>query len=132
VQLIKKERQGALRAGIITAAVSFALFFSAIRFVLGSVPNGWNVMAYLGLAVIFGILSYVLFMLRPRVAFYIFEAGLLSGFALMCGMFKNGMTGWSDLAGIMTFFIFVTGGLASGLFVQLIIYFVQRRKYHMK
>jgi len=92
------------------------------------VPDGANVLAYLALSVILGIISYVLFLLRPLVSFYLFEGGLLTGFAFMYATFENGMTGWSDLAGIMTFFFCVITGLVAGLLAQIIIYFVQKRK----
>lgn len=127
VGTIKKERRGPLWAGMITAALTFILFFCAIRFVLGSQPSAANILAYLAVAVIFGIVSYPLFMLRPRVAFCLFEGGLLVGFVFMYSMFRNGMTGWSDLAGILTFFIFTVGGLAAGLLAQLIVHLVRRR-----
>lgn len=77
---------------------------------------------------IFGIISYGLFMLRPRVAFYVFEGGLLVGFVFMYSAFESGMTGWSDLAGLMTFFICVIIGLGAGLLAQLVIHFVKRGK----
>lgn len=128
VGTIKKKRRGPLWAGVITAALTFILFFCAIRFVLGSQPSAANILAYLAVAIIFGIVAYPLFMLRSRVAFYLFEGGLLVGFVFMYSMFKNGMTGWSDLAGILMFFMCVAAGLAAGLLAQLIVYLVRRRK----
>lgn len=127
VGTIKKLRRGPLWAGIITAALTFVLFFSGIRFILNSVPSVANILAYLAMAVIFGIVACALFMLRPRVAYYFFEGGLLVGFLFMLSMFNNGRDGWSDLAGLLTFFIFTAAGLAAGLLAQLIVYLIRRR-----
>ena len=104
---------------IVTAALSFCAFFFGVKFVAESTVLAGNIVAYLVFSLIFGAVASALYLLKLRFAVTSFLAGLALGFGLMLRAFSSEMSGWEDLAGIMSLFICMVAGLCVGLFIEL-------------
>jgi len=113
-------------AGTIVFAISFLLLFLGVHSVLEQPVNTQNILAFALLSAIFAGISAAFYALQMRAAFFIFLAGLITGFFIMLTQFINGVAGWGDLIGLLSLF-FITGiGLIGGLFVQFIWFLIKR------
>lgn len=124
--------KNALPAGLIVAVTNFILLYIGVRFILGNTVDWRNIIAYTIVSLIIGVLSFALFLIKPRVGFYIFDAGILLAFVYMFYVFSKDSDGWGDLAGLMSFFMIVLIALGIALLVQLIIYAVGYKRVNSK
>lgn len=112
---------------IAVTAVSFSLFFFEVGYVLGSSITLQNMIAYLVLSLVFGVVSSTLYLLNLRIVLWVFLAGLAVGFFEMALVFLGSASGWEDLVGLITLFTWMTIGLCAGAAVQLIRYLFKVR-----
>ncbi len=103
--------------------VSFIAFFVGIRFVLNSTVLARNIIAYLIVSLIFGAVSSALYLLKMKIANISFLIGILIGFFEMYRVFWSDLSGWEDLAGFMSMFLWTGIGLGVGVLAQLGRYF---------
>lgn len=104
---------------IATAVLSFCAFFFGVKFAAENTVLAGNIVAYLVFSLIFGAVASALYLLRLKFAVVSFLAGLALGFGMMIRAFLSEMSGWEDLAGIMSLFIWMVAGLCIGLFIEL-------------
>lgn len=117
-----------LFAGLITALAFFIIYFMSIRFVLKNPIVTQNIIAFVILAIILGGISFLLFLFKKKIAFIIYIIGMIVGLFAMISAFWGGSVGFNDLAGLMSFFVFLILGLGVGLLAQLIYILVKKSK----
>lgn len=105
--------------GLGIAAFSFIMFFIGIKVILGNEININNFVSMLGFSVLTGIIVLFLIYFNLRISFLSFITGLVFGFIIMYLNFMNEMSGWGDLIGILSLFIWTAIGLVLGLLLQL-------------
>lgn len=113
--------------GIAVAAVSFILLYGGVAFVAKRTVELQNIPVYLITAAIFGALAGGLTLFRSKWGSIWYLVGLGCGFIEMYRQFLSRDTGWNDLAGIMSLFVFAGIGLIAGLAVNLIQSLLKRR-----
>ncbi|HOB20953.1 MAG TPA: hypothetical protein PKO35_09670 [Candidatus Atribacteria bacterium] len=107
--------------GLITALVSFILFYAGIRISLGISITGQNIKAYAITSLALGVISALLYLFRQKVSAIVFLVSILTGFILMYASFATGGNdSWGDIAGVMYFFVSAFAGLVIALIVQLV------------
>lgn len=104
---------------IATAVLSFLAFFIGVRFILHSTVLARNLIAYVIFSVVFGAVAGGLYLLKLKITAISFLAGLLVGFGMMYRAFLSELSGWEDLAGFMSLFIWMGVGLFVGAVIQL-------------
>lgn len=114
--------------GIGTAAVSFLLLFIGVKMVLGNPVNTQNIVGFVIVSLLAGILASSMIYLQMKKLLISFMIGLVIGFFEMYRAFINGMAGWGDLIGIMSLFTWATIGLGVGIVIQLGFYLYKRFK----
>lgn len=128
--MTKNNKSSALICGLIIAIVTFATFFLSIKYILKTSLLPTNIIAFIILSFIVGLISFGLYLLKPKIAFSLFLAGMIAGFFIMISSYMKDMDGWGDLIGLMTFFMFALIGLASGLIIQIVVYLINKNKKH--
>jgi len=113
---------------ILVAMSSFILIFIGIRFVLGNLVTTRNIMGYIGFSIILGLISTALYLMKPKIAYVTFILGILVGYIAMYRSFMSDLSGWEDLSGLLSLFIWILIGLGVGLFVQLGFYLYNKFK----
>ncbi len=126
--MFKLEKKNYLFLGAIIGILSFVLLFIGVKFVLGNEVNFNNMIAYLIFSLLAGGLASLLVFFRLKIAFLIYNIGLLIGYFEMYRAFLNGMGGWGDLVGVLSLFIWAAIGLGIGLVIQLGLYLYKRFK----
>ncbi len=102
----------------VTAALSFLAFFVGVKFILGSILLPRNIFAFAVFGILFGALAAVLYLFRLKMISASLIIGLVVGFGLMYRVFWIGMSGWEDLAGFYTLFVWVGVSLSVGIVLQ--------------
>lgn len=77
-----------------------------------------------------GVIASIFHYFRLFIAFWLFIAGVLVGFADMFRVFLVNDFGWNDLAGLMSFFSYVVIGFFAGLIIQVIYYLYRKYKLY--
>lgn len=116
------------KIGGIVALSSFFLLIFSVRYILGNPLVFKNFIAFAVFSLIVGVFCAALLLYKLKIAFGIFIFSLFIGFFELFRAFLNETNGWSDLIGIVTLFMATSFGLALGLIVQLIVYFVRKNK----
>jgi len=98
---------------------SFILLLAGVKLLLGNPITAQNLIAYLILSFIFSVVSSTLYLLKRKIAFVLFIAGLVIGFFEMSRMFLSDLSGWGDLVGLMSLFTWAAIGLGSGAAAEL-------------
>lgn len=102
---------------------SFLAFFIGVKYILNSAVITQNVVAYLVVSFIFGAVCSTLYLLRLKIAASSFLAGVAVGFFEMFRAFFSDLSGWEDLAGLMSLFLWMGAGLTVGALAEIIRYF---------
>lgn len=105
--------------GIVIAIVSFTALYTGVRFVLNNAVKPRNFIAYLILSLILGAVSSVLYLFKLKIVNACFLLGVLIGYLEMYRAFLSNLSGWEDLAGFMSLFLWIGIGLSSGALAQL-------------
>jgi len=108
------------------AIISFIMLFLGVKGVLAQEVNIQNILVYIGFSVLIGIVTSLLVFFRFKVIFVTFMVGLVVGFFEMYRAFIDGLSGWGDLVGILSLFIWVISGLVTGILAQLGYYLYKR------
>jgi hypothetical protein len=124
----KNQKKNSLLIGMVISVLTFLLLFIGVKFILTNEITIQNYVAYIILSVIVGVLSGIFYYFNLRIPLITFIVGVLLGFFNMYTIFINDFDGWNDLIGFMTFFFWVIGGLAIGLFIQFILYIIKKWK----
>lgn len=111
---------------ILVTILSFMLIFIGVKFILGNPLTSQNILAFLGFSLILGLVSTVLYFIKLKVAYVVFNIGILVGYFQMYRLFLQDMNGWGDLTGLISLFFWTIIGLGSGLLVQLGFYFYKK------
>lgn len=114
--------------GLIITILSFVLLYIGIRFVLGNELIFRNLTAFLGFSVVSGLIASMLIFFRFKVTFVLFGIGLIVGFFDMYRAFVSDLSGWGDLIGIMSLFMWSITGLVIGLLIQFGYYLYKKMK----
>lgn len=117
-----------IKFGLITAIISFLLLIVGINLVIGNEISTRNILVYIGFSFIAGIITFLLAIFRTKIAFYSFLIGLFIGFFEMYRAFLSEMTGWGDLIGIISLFLWTGVGLIAGLIFQLAHYLIIKHR----
>lgn len=116
--MIKLERENFWTIGLSIFFISFLMLFIGIKIILGNELIVRNLLAFMGLSLLTGVIASALVYFRFKLSFIFFIAGLFIGFFEMYRAFLSDMSGWGDLIGIMSLFMWAITGLGVGLLVQ--------------
>ncbi|MFC5604531.1 hypothetical protein [Sporosarcina koreensis] len=116
------------KIGFFTGLTSFVLLILGIRTILGTelVFKNYLTFGIFGLTV--GILASSLLFYKLRIAFWIFMASLVLGFAEFFRSFLMDTNGFGDLIGVLSLFIITTFGFGLGVIVQFIMIGIRKLK----
>lgn len=112
--------------GLALFLLSFLLLFIGVRVVLGNPVSFRNAIAFMGYAFLAGALGGVLMFFKMKGGLITFILGLGIGFFEMYRLFFRNLSGWGDLVGIMTLFMWSLLGLGIGLCVEVIRFILKR------
>lgn len=121
-------RKQYLFVGLGFSVLSFVLLFIGVSQVLGNTIELPNIIAYLVFSLLVGIVIGSLGYFNLKFAFIFTVLGFIVGFFEMYRAFIAGMTGWGDLIGILSLFMWVIVGLGLGLITQLGFYLYNKNK----
>jgi len=113
---------------MLVALFSFILIFIAVRFVLDKTIYAQNIFGYITFSMILGLVSTALYLMKPKIAYVIFNLVILAGYVAMYLTFMSDLSGWEDLSGLLSLFIWILIGLGVGLLVQLGFYLYKKIK----
>ena len=116
---MEKEKRNFWIIWSIVTAVSFVLLFAGVKLLLGNPISPQNILAFLILSIIFGVISSTLYLLKRKAACILFIAGLAVGFFEMNRIFLGDMGGWGDLVGLISLLTWAGIGLGSGVVFEL-------------
>lgn len=112
--------------GLIVTVLVFIFLFVGIRVILGNAVYAGNILAFGIYSVLMGAIASLLVFFGLKIALTAYLGGLVLGFLMMYQIFSNGMSGWGDLAGILSLMTWTVFGLAIGILIQLV-YFLYKR-----
>ena len=112
--------------GLIAAVISFILLFVGVGVVLGNEFTTGNIVAFTGFSILVGSLVALMIFFTYKIVFFTFIAGLVIGFFEMYRAFMSGMSGWGDLIGLLSLFIWTVSGLGSGICAEVGYHFYKR------
>lgn len=113
---------------MLVALFSFVLIFIGVRFVLDNAVTTQNILGYIAFSMILGLVSTALSLMKPKIAYLIFNLGILVGYIAMYLTFMSDLSGWEDLSGLLSLLIWILIGLGVGLLAQLGFYFYKKIK----
>lgn len=113
---------------MLVALFSFVLIFIGVKFVLDNPVTTQNILGYIAFSMILGLVSTALSLMKPKIAYVIFNLGILVGYIAMYAAFMSDLSGWEDLSGLLSLFIWILIGLGVGLLVQLGFYLYKKFK----
>lgn len=118
--------------GISIMVLSFIALFSGVRFVLNRGIQPYNIIAYLILSLILGAISSALYLFKLKIINAFYLLGVFIGFLEMYRAFLSNLSGWEDLAGFMSLFLWMGVGLTVGALGQIGRYFYVKFRYRDK
>ena len=124
----EKNLKTSLITGAAASVLNFILLYSGVRFLLKNALYPRNITVFITLSLIIGMICALFFYFNLKAAAFIFLTGVLIGFIQLYDMFARNLDGWGDLAGLMSYFIWLIIGLVSGLIIQAIIFLIQKWK----
>lgn len=113
-------------SGLLVAILSFILHIVGISVILGSELNMKNFAVFLGFSIAAGLITLLLVRFRFKIALSLFLAGLFIGFFEMYLLFIRDSSGWGDLAGLISLFMWVFIGIGLGVFTELGVYYYRK------
>ncbi|HYE10729.1 MAG TPA: hypothetical protein VEF53_11170, partial [Patescibacteria group bacterium] len=93
--------------------------FIGVRFIADKTIYTQNILGYTVFSMVLGMISTVLYLMKPKIAYLIFNLGIVVGYIVMYVTFMSDMDGWEDLSGLLSLFIWILIGLGVGLLIQL-------------
>lgn len=112
------EKKNFWAVGIIVGMSTFSLLLIGIKVILGNELIARNLLAFIGLSLLTGIIALFLVYFKLKLSAALFIIGLVIGFFEMYRAFLGDMSGWGDLIGIMSLFMWSITGLVVGILVQ--------------
>ena len=128
IQMFKAQKEYYWKIGLLVSIISFILLIIGVSQVLGSKLSIKNLAAYLGFSLAAGLIALLLVRFGFKIALIFFLAGLIIGFIEMYRLFFNDSSGWGDLAGLISLFMWVFMGIGVGVFAQLGAYYWKKGK----
>lgn len=122
------EKKHSWKIGLGVAIISLIMLLVGVRTVLGNQLNLKNIIAFIGFSLLAGAIALMLIYFSYKLTFGFFMLGLVIGFFEMYRIFWNGMSGWGDLIGILSLFMWVIIGLGSGILAQLGYYIYKKKR----
>ena len=116
------------KIGFFTALTSFVLLILGIRTILGTELIFKNYMAFGIFSLSVGILASTLLFYKLKIAFRIFMAALILGFAEFFRSFLFDKNGFGDLIGVLSLFIITSLGFGLAIIVQFIVSGIQKMR----
>lgn len=116
------------KIGFFTGLTSFVLLILGIRTVLGQDLVIKNYFAFGVFSLTVGILASSMLFYNLKIAFRIFMAALILGFAEFFRSFLMDTSGNGDLLGILSLFIITTFGFGLSMIVQFIVIGIRKTK----
>ncbi|GEN84091.1 hypothetical protein SLU01_24030 [Sporosarcina luteola] len=116
------------KIGFFTGLTSFVLLILGIRTVLGQDLVIKNYFAFGVFSLTVGILASSILFYNLKIAFRIFMAALILGFAEFFRSFLMDTSGNGDLLGILSLFIITTFGFGLSMIVQFIVIGIRKAK----
>ncbi len=114
--------------GVIVFISSLLLLLIGVRGILGNAIDYQNLIAYLIFSLIAATISAILVGFQFKIIMVSYMTGLIVGFFEMFRTFFNRMSGWGDLIGIVSLFLWMTIGLGLGIVAQFGYYLYTRFK----
>lgn len=127
---MSKSKKILLANFMIVSVLSFVLLFCGIRFILDNHITAQNLLVFVLVSVILGFISSILYLLKFKIAYVIFNLGLLIGYFEMYRLFYKDMDGWGDLTGLITLFAWIILGFGLGSFAELVLFIYKRYHWH--
>jgi len=124
--MLKIEKKQFLLVGTIFEAMTLVLLFIGVRGVLANELTTKNIVAFVVFSTIVGLLAALLVYFNLKIILTTYILGFIIGFIQMFGSFFKGMSGWGDLIGIISLFMWLIIGLGSGLVIQLGVYLYKK------
>ncbi len=103
--------------GAIIAVISFIISYFGTLFIIGKNISG-SAGAYAIMSLILGTIGALFYLFKFKYAFYIFLIGIIIGYLGMLRSFSANLTGWGDLAGIITLLLSLSIGFGLGAVIQ--------------
>jgi hypothetical protein len=103
--------------------ISFLMVFLGLKFISVNLLSALNTVLLLGFCIVVGLGSSLLYRLKLKTAYFVFNVGLLIGLVQMFRTFYMDLNGWQDLSALASLFTWIVIGLCSGLLLQLVRYF---------
>lgn len=128
IQMFKAQKEYYWKIGLLVSFISFILLITAVGKVLDSELNIKNLAAFIGFSLAVGLIALLLVRFGFKVALIFFLVGLIIGFIEMYRLFFSDSSGWGDLAGLISLFMWVFMGIGLGVFAQLGAYYWRKRK----
>lgn len=116
------------KIGFFTALSSFVLLILGIRTILGTELVFKNYLTFGVFSLTVGILASSLLFYKMKIAFRIFMAALVLGFAEFFRSFLMDKNGFGDLIGVLMLFSITTFGFGLGVIVQFIVIGIRKLK----
>ncbi|NLA81880.1 MAG: hypothetical protein GX849_03505 [Clostridiaceae bacterium] len=128
----QKRLKFSLLISALMALLTFGVFYLGVGILLGTplLPTNFLAMAVLGL--IIGSIAFLFAFFRLKFALGFFVAGFAIGSAFMLYTFWDGVAGWEDLIGLLSFLFLQGLGLGVGLLLELIVFLVKKSKESLK
>lgn len=126
--MLKIEKKQFLLVGAIFEAMTLILLFIGIRGVLGNELMAKNIIGFVVFSTIVGLVAALLVYFNLKIILTTYILGYIIGFLQMFGSFFKDMSGWGNLIGIISLFMWLIIGLGSGLIIQLGVYFYKKLK----
>lgn len=115
---MEKKNRTALISFFVSAIVPFLFVFFGLKFISGNLLSMQNTFLLLGFCILIGVVSSLLYYLKLKTAYYIFNAGILIGLFDMYRHFLLDLNGWESLTGLASLFMWILIGLCGGLILQ--------------
>ncbi|WP_432357898.1 hypothetical protein [Sporosarcina sp. UB5] len=116
------------KIGFFTSLTSFVLLILGVRTILGTELEFKNYVAFGVFSLTVGILASTMLFYKMKIAFRIFMAGLVLGFAEFFRNFLMDANGFGDLIGVLSLFMITTFGFGLGIIVQFIVIGIRKLK----
>lgn len=126
--MVHLEKKDYRSVGLGVALVSFLILLVGIVGVLDNELTIKNMVAFFSFSVLAGLISSCMLYYSFKIALALFSAGLALGFFEMYRAFLGGMSGWGDLIGILSLFVWTSMGLGAAVLAQLGYYLYNKIK----
>ncbi|HZK42644.1 MAG TPA: hypothetical protein VFD14_06680 [Clostridia bacterium] len=124
----QKRLKFSLLISSLVALLTFGVFYLGVGILLGTPLVLTNFLAMAVLGLIIGSVTFLFAFFRLKFALGFFLAGFAIGSGFMLFTFWDGVAGWEDLVGLLSFLFLLGLGLGVGLLLELIVFLVKISK----